>query len=129
MDLQQIKTKYPNLFQRTWGLECGDGWIPIIANALSRIETIQDSDGKSMLSKIAVDQLKEKFGTMRFYYHTDNIQDHETFKKVDDIINALEAESEKTCELCGKQPATLRTNGWWSTQCDECHQKTSKQKH
>jgi hypothetical protein len=42
--------------------------------------------------------------------------------KMWDLINEAEEKSATICETCGKD-GTLKTEGWWETSCDECHNK------
>lgn len=64
------------------------------------------------VKNIQVTQVKEKFGTLRFY--TDNTDDD--FYRL--VCNAEDL-SAQTCEQCGK-PGSLRTDsGWMKTRCDE----------
>lgn len=56
-------------------------------------------------------QIKEKFGSLRFYIP------HNT-EATDEIINKAEADVTKVCIQCGK-PATGRTDGWITYVCDE----------
>ena len=58
-----------------------------------------------------ISQIKEKFGTLRFYAH--NCDD-----RTDAIINFAEYLSAVTCEKCGK-PGKLDTNGWMKTHCED----------
>ncbi len=62
----------------------------------------------------AVMQVKEKFGTLRFYCSgTDAI---------DRYIRLAERLSALTCEDCGK-PGKANDSGWIRTQCDDCRDK------
>lgn len=97
-----------------WGFECGDGWYDIIYRASSRLEPlIRDYEGA--YGKPRASQVKEKFGTLRFYLS------HGT-DEMFDIANAVEKESETICENCGKL-GSLRDKGWYSTRCDVCYKK------
>lgn len=62
--------------------------------------------------QVIATQVKEKFGTLRFYYMGG-----------DDFIEGLEAFmnylSAKTCENCGRE-GKLRGGGWILCLCDEC---------
>jgi hypothetical protein len=60
-------------------------------------------------------QVKEKFGTLRFYmtYRT---------KEMRGLISEAYSKSEVTCEECGA-PGKLRNRGWWKTRCDDCEKK------
>lgn len=64
-----------------------------------------------LVEQVVATQIKEKFGTLRFYYHGG-----------DDYIRGLEAMADSmssvTCEECGK-PGKLRSGGWIRTLCDE----------
>ena len=72
---KQLFDKYPSIFaDRTkpmsetcmcWGISCDDGWYHIIDNLckqLTFIENVYDV-------KVIADQVKEKYGTLRFYHH------------------------------------------------------------
>jgi hypothetical protein len=64
----------------------------------------------------AVQQVKEKYGTLRFYCSgTDAIYRY---------IRLAERLSAITCEDCGK-PGTANDSGWIRTLCDECRHKGS----
>ncbi len=72
---KQIVEKYPVMFQdyggdmrktcMHWGFECGDGWYNIINTLCQDVEMII---GEKDI-KVIADQVKEKFGGLRFYYH------------------------------------------------------------
>ena len=74
---EQLVEKYPIMFQdyggdmrvtcMSWGLECGDGWYDIINTLCQDVEMII---GKKDI-KVIADQVKQKFGGLRFYYHVE----------------------------------------------------------
>lgn len=69
-----------------------------------------------LVEQVIASQIKEKFGTLRFYYHGG-----------DDYIRGLEAMADSmsavTCEECGK-PGKIRSGGWVKTLCEEhAHEK------
>ena len=91
-----------------WGrwIRCGAGWYPILARLEERLRTI-DPDYR-------VHQIKEKFGTLRFYWTGRDYDVGET------VVDDAKAESAQTCEVCGN-PGCLRTRGGWlRTLCDDC---------
>ena len=112
--------KYPKLFRQVglpptvscmaWGIECGEGWYPIIDKLSAKlIEMYGD--------KIEYAQIKEKFGTMRVY--VDLLDKDIKLMDVFGIISEYEAMSGIICERCGK-PASIRSiRGWLCTLCDE----------
>lgn len=83
---------------------CGDGWFDLIWNLCEQIEKI-------IPENFEVIQVKEKFGTLRFY------ADNNT-KEIDKLIMEAEEKSAITCEVCGK-PGKLRREGWLSVKCEE----------
>lgn len=61
--------------------------------------------------QVTVDQVKEKFGTLRFYYTGGD-------KVVAGMVRMAESMSGVTCEQCGK-PGTTAGPGWIKTLCEE----------
>jgi hypothetical protein len=98
-----------------WGFECDDGWEPIIRKLSEKLEFLNNIG----VVKVEAIQVKEKFGTMRFYT---SIMDSSAPLWAD-IVWALTDEAEGrtawTCERCGKD-GKLRGTGWVRTLCDNC---------
>ena len=119
---EKWKVQFPLCFERTgccmgFGLEYHAGWNPLIERLLTKIEIHLQQNPQLRDSETAfqIDQIKEKFGTLRFYVMGG---DDEIFK----WILEAESESEITCELCGK-PGSLhcRKGAFWvQTICLEC---------
>ena len=115
--------KYPEIFRdrhgdmRTtamcWGFECGDGWYHIIDSACSQIENRAYNNRLNgvKFSPVTATQVKEKYGTLRFYYNGGD-------DYIDGVVSMAETISAKTCETCGA-PGELREGGWLRTLCDE----------
>lgn len=94
-----------------WGFSCGDGWFDIIDTACRLIQQETDKNGAPQL--VAV-QVKEKFGTLRFYCRG------AASERQREIIREAESMTERTCEECGSLGRTLATNtGWVMTRCPE----------
>lgn len=71
-------------------------------------------------------QIKEKFGGLRFYFQcADGVSDEDA-GRLNDMVDAAEAASVKTCETCGK-PGKQRGGGWILTLCDEHHEERERQ--
>ena len=104
---QKLVDKYPKLFssQQFWGVECGDGWFDLLDYLCGSLITYTYGD-----EEIYVDQVKEKFGQLRFY-----------LSKEDDVMHGMvsmaEYMSAHTCEICGNR-GEMRTGGWVVTLCD-----------
>lgn len=89
----------------------GKGWFPIV-----------DALHKYLLSLdpgYQIDQIKEKFGTLRYYYSSDLAREdpviYAKFEAANDVAVMISA---RTCEGCGR-PGELRTEGWLKTLCDQ----------
>jgi len=94
-----------------FGVECGGGWHELIYDLCDKI----DAYNKEMRAKIRVTQIKEKYGTLRFY--VDAAPD-----LVFDWIGDAERLSEITCEQCGERGSFRTETNWLLTRCDECHE-------
>lgn len=94
-----------------WGFECGDGWEPLIRKLSQEVEAIIVALPEKERKKFRVKQVKEKFGTLRFYMGVA----HDGIRAA---IDRAEQESAQTCETCGK-PGKVRSGGWISVLCDE----------
>jgi hypothetical protein len=93
--------------------ECGDGWFNILDQLCLNIQHHIDWKNKkeSVVEQVVADQVKEKFGTLRFY-HTGG-DDY-----IAGLVTMAESMSGVTCEDCGK-PGRSRGFGWITTVCDE----------
>ena len=77
-DYDELMKKYPILFtqkklpmQETcmcWGIECGNGWYEPLDNLCFKLESL-NKDYKKYGIQIQAQQVKEKFGGLRFYYN------------------------------------------------------------
>lgn len=61
--------------------------------------------------QVVAEQVKEKFGTLRFYYHGGD-------EFVYGVLSLAEAMSGVTCEVCGN-PGTRNSSGWIRTTCGD----------
>lgn len=96
-----------------WGFECGDGWEPLIRRACEKLEPLIQEMGPEKVDKYLprASQIKEKYGTLRFYFSSST-------DEMDEITRQAEVESETTCEKCGA-PGKERGRGWYYTACDK----------
>jgi len=63
------------------------------------------------IAQVTLDQVKEKFGTLRFYYSGGD-------DYIRGLVSMAESMSGVTCEECGK-PGTQTSGGWIKTVCVE----------
>jgi hypothetical protein len=102
-----------------WGMECCDGWYDLLDELLAKLDYISKHSGV----QVVADQIKEKFGTLRFYYSTIIKTDFNVEPVVDkiisDVVNAAERQSAYVCEKSGKRGVTCSSVGWLRTLCKE----------
>lgn len=120
-----------------WGFDIGDGWYNIIDNACGLIQLRIDERRKDKLrdlkkvrrkeklydweqasinvpkiQQVVANQIKEKFGSLRFYYSGGD-------DYVDGVVQMAESMSYDTCEVCGK-PGKPKNEGWIKVRCESC---------
>lgn len=126
---RKILEKFPEFFTNidnikvslmAFGFECGDGWFDLIYNLCADIkEWYMENEGR-VPERFYLIQVKEKFGGLRFY--TSGAP-----REVRSLIEKAEAESMRTCEVCGKHVKDSDSKRfyrdklpWIRTLCDEC---------
>ncbi len=103
-DLSELRVKH---LRATVSFECYPGWADLLSALFTWLEEIAPDREWSPR------QIKEKYGTLRFYWHGDLPE------RAVEIIKAAEHLSGHICELCGA-PGMLRSqHGWWTTRCHE----------
>jgi len=105
----------------SFGFECGNGWFDLIYDLSRKLFEI--------CPRLKATQVKEKFGTLRFYIEgvrTDKAD--KTYLAIDEA----EGESGITCETCGSKVGTkcktTKGGGWISTLCAECRRKDEERR-
>lgn len=124
--------KYTTTYAR-YGVQCGPGWAKLVEPLLKLCEVYG----------VEVLQVKEKFGTLRFYYANDRED------RLSHLVAAAEEASGHTCEDCGENgydldaskpdPTSIlpspwsrvpkattgpsRTSHWIRTLCAPCREK------
>jgi hypothetical protein len=77
--------------------------------------------GRAPIS-VYIDQIKEKFGGLRFYYHGGD-------DEISGMVWLAESLSYKICEKCGTTLNVGQTNGWIYTCCWDCLNKNDRAKN
>ena len=91
-----------------WGCSVSNGWYDIIWELSEKVEPlIGDTD-------ICAAQVKEKFGTLRFY-----VNDYSN-EEINQLVQEAETKTNDTCEICGLE-GSRRSGGWIVTLCDKHH--------
>jgi len=105
-----------------WGFECGDGWFNILDQLMGNIQHHIDwknqqkekFDRGEGCPQVTLDQVKEKFGTLRFYYTGGD-------DYISGMVRLAESMTGVTCESCGNT-GERRGGGWVHTYCTPCEE-------
>ena len=111
--MDEMMAKYP-LVWANGGYQGspGPGWNDLLERAFSALQA-HLSANPEVAKSFFISDMKEKFGTLRFYYHGGD-------DTVEKISNEAEWWSCRTCESCGKAGATCSSGYWISTRCPAC---------
>ena len=117
---KQMEARFPKMFAEPYGgFAVGEGWWSIIELLCSNIQHHIDWKNKQseVVAQVTVNQIKEKFGGLRFYYSGgDDV--------VDGMVRIAEVWASRSCETCGA-PGKSREGGWIKTLCD--HHEAERQ--
>lgn len=112
---EELIAIFPALFPSgSFFFECEDGWFDLLKECILELKKSLDADPLDLDPDFSyyVTQVKEKYGTLRFYTSLSP-------ERLDPIIRKAEKASEITCEECGRF-GRRRKGGWVRTLCDEC---------
>lgn len=101
----------------TKGAGCHTEWIPGWAPLIEELNVAL----ADIAPRYVIDQIKEKFGTLRYYITiltVDNYLKDELTDRVWAIVDEYEKRSASICMVCG-EPGSLRGGSWVRTLCDE----------
>lgn len=113
---QKLFGAFPRLFRSQKEPECFDGWFQLIYGLSAEIEKEAARAGLDSESWPEVAQIKEKFGTLRYYVRN-------TTHEIQALIVRAEQKSAVTCGKCGR-PGRLNTDGYMSVKCPACTEES-----
>lgn len=132
LDKQLVET-YPKIFanryksmQETcmcWGFECQSGWFNLIDSLCKQIQHYLDQQvinspfrkkKSKQIEQVVADQVKEKYGTLCFYYSGGD-------EYIRGLVDMVESLSYSICESCGNSGKFIN-DGWCKVRCDKCLQ-------
>ncbi len=123
------KNEYPYLYDMS-DLEAGESWEQCIPKGWhARFKQACDCinevlrENEVALNAFNIDQLKEKFGGIRCYWHLDDdcanaVVRGRIEEEIHVIIDELESDSYKLCNVCG-EPVAWYSTGWVLPFCDK----------
>jgi len=143
---QFMVAKFPGIFSNRfkpmsetcmcWGFEIGPGWHAIIHNLCQKLDLIGNLIGFTVVAS----QVKEKYRSLRFYYDIidnpkvtnvcrTNEEKRLAVEIVEDMVDAAEERSKRTCEVCGEYGECHSLAGWYTTLCNQHFQERASKIH
>ena len=111
MQANEVLNKHKDIFRdffggtmetscMVWGLEVPSAWYSIIDELCTAWESFSWTRGKTKKPQLVADQVKEKYGGLRFYYHLEfeGIFDDETAKWYEHIMDGMVSYAESRIE-------------------------------
>lgn len=129
----KMEQEYPKMFAKPYGgFAVGSGWWNIIESLCDQIQSHIDWKNEQfdkynrgeLVTQVTVDQIKEKFGGLRFYYSGGDAT-------INGMVSMAESWAAHHCEECGNI-GHRRSGGWIRTLCDEheaARQKSMKERY
>ena len=113
----KLAKKYPNIYDSYYCIECDDGWYDLIDRLSEKLSKLCLPNGN--IVSIKAKQVKEKFGSLRYYYWTEPDSQNSV---IWDIISEYEGESTKICQHCGsRENVEHKSYNWYiDTRCKKC---------
>ena len=108
MKIKDFKKHYKDFFP------VGEGWRPLVTKLAEDITKINPN--------VEISQIKEKFGTLRFYCDGDGGDE------IGKLIERAEQESAITCETCGTKEGVTTEGSWILTLCKSCRDEYKKER-
>ena len=95
------------------GSGIGEGWMELV--------TQLDKDVAQLDPDYVIDQVKEKFGGLRYYITISEGVDQETREKIWNTIHEAEEKSFDICDICGEAGKRVNVGGagWIATRCEQ----------
>ena len=108
-DLTGILERIPTQWGRS--IDCGPGWHQILVDL--------DRYLAATLPSFQVLQVKQKFGTLRFYWFCEQASEEQR-AAANSLVAAAELRSASTCENCAAPGQLCVKDGWLKTLCASC---------
>jgi hypothetical protein len=111
---KRMEERFSKMFEGKYGgFAIGTGWWPIVESLCTNIQNYIDWKEKQgqAITQVKVEQIKEKFGGLRFYYQGGD-------DEISGMVRMAEAWADVACEECGAA-GKRRNGGWIRTLCDK----------
>lgn len=137
---QALVKNYPSIFKdiygdpketcMAFGIETGSGWYNLIEDACHSIKETVDLVNHihpEIQFSVTAAQIKEKFGTLRFYIDYNGNETEKDIKwvytQIDNAIRFAEIKSAYICDNCGGWMKYDRGEGWHWPRCESCSEE------
>ena len=113
-----------------YGCENRNGWYELLRGLCREITEIYEKYGCPV--ELIPDQVKEKYGTLRFYYSLPSADDeiHKNIaKEIREAVVKYERLSGEVCEECGKSGKLHHELPYICVLCDDCYRNTIIEKY
>lgn len=106
LKVEKLKSRIPAAFGHY--IDVDEGWYQIVVNCDAEISEIDPN--------YRILQVKQKFGTLRYYTQMSDVNDKLTREQSRLIVFKAEALSAVTCEATGENGVLMKSaNGWLKT--------------
>jgi len=117
-----------------WFNEIPRGWGNLCYMYLNRLTHLLDAyERYNVKEHLMIEQVKEKFGSLRFYYDFLPWEENEIeppewfFEKFNNVVASFEDMTAYVCYNCGTVENLETYGGWIHTACPECEQKREEE--
>ena len=123
-EIEEFKKRIFDRIPKGWGywISCDSGWFDLIDDLDKKISYLAPN--------YEIHQVKEKYGTLRFYVGGP-ANSKEAAEIIDDLISYAQHLSSVICEVCGAarygrirtrydDSVKTRGTGWYKTLCNDC---------
>ncbi len=90
------------------------GWTPLIKELDSKLSELDPN--------YTIEQVKEKFGGLRYYFYSDSENADVIYDVMYDLEDEYENKSFKICEGCGSTENVTTEGSWLKTFCNKCRE-------
>lgn len=110
---KRMEERFSKMFKGKYGgFAIGTGWWPIVESLCANIQSHIDHKEKQgqPIPQVVVEQIKEKFGGLRFYYQGGDAE-------ISGMVRMAESWAGVSCEECGS-PGKRTSEGWIKNLCE-----------
>ncbi len=114
---EKLFQDFPLLYDRNcemrFGFECDDGWYDLIRELSEKLYPLIKQKKPNVFEYVCTaSQVKEKYGTLRFYMNC-------CTTTMSEIIDEYEEMSSTICEVCGAEGSIDYNQKWLKSTCEE----------